>query len=164
MTLFPWVYWEIPRQNLSRHALFSQIRSIAVIEFTSTRCILMCWCSEYGISRSATMVLAYVMKTEKLTLKQALEQVKERKPDIRLDCKYVFYLTSKYVPLWNAATEPDPWRSCFCVRAIERTLAFTVKHQDLKFCRNWNLPHLSQCWLCNVRPSCASNSFSIVSL
>ena len=46
-------------------------------------------CSEYGISRSATMVLAYVMKAEKLTFKQALEQVQVKKPDIRFDCVVV---------------------------------------------------------------------------
>lgn len=39
--------------------------------------------SEYGISRSATIVLAYVMQSKKLSLSSALEFVKERKPDIR---------------------------------------------------------------------------------
>ena len=39
--------------------------------------------SEYGISRSATMVLAYLMKKRKMTYYEALDLVKERKHDIR---------------------------------------------------------------------------------
>lgn len=38
---------------------------------------------EYGISRSATVVLAYLMWSECLPLKMALQDLKARKPDIR---------------------------------------------------------------------------------
>lgn len=40
--------------------------------------------SEYGISRSATVVLAYLMKVKNWSLNQALEFLKEKKPDVRL--------------------------------------------------------------------------------
>lgn len=40
--------------------------------------------SEYGMSRSATLVLAYIMKCNRMALSQAMDFVKERKPDIRL--------------------------------------------------------------------------------
>lgn len=40
--------------------------------------------SEYGMSRSAAMVLACIMKRNKVALSQAMDFVKERKPDIRL--------------------------------------------------------------------------------
>ena len=39
--------------------------------------------SEYGISRSATVVLAYLMKVKNWSLNQALEFLKEKKPDVR---------------------------------------------------------------------------------
>ena len=41
--------------------------------------------SQYGISRSATVVVAYLMKSEKLSFSQALEQLREKKPDVRYD-------------------------------------------------------------------------------
>ena len=40
--------------------------------------------SEYGISRSATVVLAYLMKIKNWSFNQALEFLKEKKPDVRL--------------------------------------------------------------------------------
>lgn len=40
--------------------------------------------SEYGMSRSATLVLAYIMKCNRMALSQAMDFVKERKPGIRL--------------------------------------------------------------------------------
>ena len=40
--------------------------------------------SEYGISRSSTVVLAYLMKIKNWSLNPALEFLKERKPDVRL--------------------------------------------------------------------------------
>jgi dual specificity phosphatase 12 len=52
---------------------------------------------EYGISRSATIVLAYIMKTRKLTLKEAIEHIKDKKPDIRPNDGFI-----QQLKLWEA--------------------------------------------------------------
>ena len=40
-------------------------------------------CSEHGVSRSVTVVLAYLMWSECLSLKLLYQELKEKKPDIR---------------------------------------------------------------------------------
>lgn len=40
--------------------------------------------SEHGMSRSATIVLAYLMKKKRMTFTDSLAFLKDKKPDIRL--------------------------------------------------------------------------------
>ena len=65
------------KERLSLEEKQCSLHELHVFDFCSLTC------SEYGISRSATVVLAYLMWSECLPLKMALQDLKARKPGIR---------------------------------------------------------------------------------
>ena len=57
----------------------------------------------YGVSRSTTIVAAYLMKSEKLSRDAALQSIVAIKPSVKLVC----YLTALLETLYGCVTRPN---------------------------------------------------------
>lgn len=103
-----------------------------------------------GVSRSATIVLAYLMKYQNMTLKTALEKVRELRPIVRPNIGFfneLLAFESELTPDMNPSMHP--WVYMDMSERDYESFISTPSGTDCTVCTYTNLRTASNCEMCD---------------